>query len=261
MVNDKKKYKQGQALLIIIMLLATILTVVTAITFKTTSDTQTTKLEEESQKALAAAEGAVEKAIQVGALADFSTLGLNDPGITGRVDVTATATDYFTTPLVQKDEQYTFYLSSPGPDVDQLDFDNLISNYNNKNLTVCFGTGAVELTLIKTDYSLTRYAINPSGTTIIENGTTATAVTPPDASCPSDVTFNNKYTFDVGANNLLLIVRMINASGKIGFYGSSLSQQGRILTSEASTTLGVTKKIRLFQSYPQIPAEFFVPNF
>ena len=56
--------QQGQVLLITIMLLATVLTVVLAVTFKSTTETQLTKLEEESQKALAAAEAGVEVAIK-----------------------------------------------------------------------------------------------------------------------------------------------------------------------------------------------------
>jgi hypothetical protein len=36
---------------------------------------------------------------------------------------------------------------------------------------------------------------------------------------------------------------------------------GRVITSEAKTSTGVTKKIELFQSNPQIPSDFFVTAF
>ena len=58
------KNQKGQILLITIMLVATVLTVVLAVTFKSTSETQITKLEEQSQKALTAAEAGIEAALQ-----------------------------------------------------------------------------------------------------------------------------------------------------------------------------------------------------
>ena len=50
------KNEKGQVLLITIMLLAAAVTVVMTIAFNSTTETQITKLEEDSQKALSAAE-------------------------------------------------------------------------------------------------------------------------------------------------------------------------------------------------------------
>src|SRR3990167_1007022 len=58
------KNKRGQILLITVMLLATVMTIILSVSFKSITETQVTKLEEESQKALAAAEAAVETAIK-----------------------------------------------------------------------------------------------------------------------------------------------------------------------------------------------------
>src|SRR3989344_2428309 len=43
--------------------------------------------------------------------------------------------------------------------------------------------------------------------------------------------------------------------------GNDWPPQGKTVISTASTAGGVTKKIKLFQSYPQFPAEFFVTSF
>ena len=56
--------KRGQILLITVMLLATVMTIVLSVSFKSVTETQITKLEEESQKALAAAEAAIEVALK-----------------------------------------------------------------------------------------------------------------------------------------------------------------------------------------------------
>lgn len=260
--------QQGQVLLIIIMLMAVALTIVTAVTFKSTTETQTTKLEEEAQKSLAAAEAGVEAGLKRGSIADISTLNLGT-GVSGSVTVATVQNDNFTTPLLQQDSQYTFYLSTPGGTTDDPDFTTLTSAsaYNSKSMTVCFGTGgvtsAVELTFVKSNYAVVRYAINPSGSAIINNGTTANGA----GSCPAGTSFasqHNLTTGEVGTDNLILIIRTIGGGGKIGLKSlvstNNFPIQGRTVTSEAGY-MGVSKRVELFQSYPQIPAEFFVTSF
>lgn len=258
--------QQGQVLLIIIMLMAVALTIVTAVTFKSTTETQTTKLEEEAQKSLAAAEAGVEAGLKRGSIADISTLNLGT-GVSGSVTVATVRLTEFTTPLLQQDSQYTFYLSTPGGTVDDPDFTTLTSPfYNNKSMTVCFGTGvasAVELTFVKSDYSVVRYVINPSGSAIVDSGTTANG----GGSCPSGTSFTSQHNLtsaEVSSNNYLLIIRTLGGGGKIGLKSATSADnfpiQGRTVTSEAGY-MGISKRVELFQSYPQIPAEFFVTSF
>ncbi len=247
----RKSKQKGQVLLITVMLLATALTVVLSLSFKSTTETQITKLEEESQKALAAAEAGIEAALRQGSIANIGSL----PGLgsfTGSATIETTTTNTFITPLLQKDEQYTFYLSNYTPP-------SSFSNYWSGNLTVCFGNVALELTLIKSDNTLTRYAVNPSNSTIITNAPSASAGS---TNCP-DSSFSNNYTLSSISNTKLLIARVIGSgTTKIGIKGSlNLPIQGKTITSEAKSTTGVTKKVQLFQSYPQIPTDFFVTSF
>ena len=261
------KNQRGQILLIMVLLLATATTVVLSLSFKSTTETQITKLEEESKKALAAAEAGIEAALKQGAIANIGSLpGMSD--FTGSARIETTSTNYFITPLLQKDEQYTFYLSSPGPNAPrQTDFNNLISQYNNTALTICSTSNSValELTLIKATSPPTtrRFSINPPTTTIIQNANSANQL----GTCPSGENFSYKHQLsatDIGTNNLLLIVRIINGTGKVGFTAPptiNLPLQGKTIFSEAKSKTGVTKKVLLFQSYPQIPADFFVTSF
>ena len=110
--------QKGQILLITIMLVATVLTVVLAVTFKSTSETQITKLEEQSQKALTAAEAGIELALQqelgssvsIGSLPEFS-----GSGFSGDAKVESIRDSKFVSPLLLRDQQYTFYLADyPG---------------------------------------------------------------------------------------------------------------------------------------------------
>jgi type II secretory pathway pseudopilin PulG len=259
-------HQKGQILLIAVMFVATVLTVFSAIAFRSTTETQTTKLEEESQKALAAAEAAIEAVLKQGNVVNIQSLpGFETSNITGQATVETTQSNNFTTPLLQKDEQYTLYLSNPGGTTDNPNFSQLTPSYNNRPLTICSTSlnSALEITIIKSDNSIKRFAINPPSSTIIQNGQTANSL----GTCPNTESFNYRHQLsssDIGSNNLLLIARVIGSgSVKLGFMAASgnLPFQGKTITSTAQSTIGVTKKVVLFQSYPQIPSEFFVTSF
>ena len=262
--------QKGQILLITIMLLATVLTVVLAVTFKSTTETQITKLEEESQKALSAAEAGIEASLASGNIVDFSTLNVPS-GFTGSASVSTTPSRTFLSPVIRKDQQFTIYLATPqetAPGV--YDFLSLTPGYSG-NLTLCFGNQpesdpALELTLIKQGDLIQRYVINPeSDPSLISGIGTLTGVSP-GGNCPSEVAFSNQFTLDTGVDNLLLLIRVLSSSPtqtRVGLYadGGNLPLQGRTITSEAKSPTGVSKKVQLFQSFPQIPAEFFVTSF
>jgi len=265
--HNKTGFQKGQTLLIIIMLLATALTVVLSISFKSTSETRLTKLEEESQKTLAAVEAAIEASIKEKADVSFGSGSLSEfTDYMGGTSLSTSIEKEFVTPLIQKDGQYTFYLVSYEPAQKTLGTD-----YWQGDLDIYFKSGegcpALELTFIKTDGSLIRHLLDPCDQIDDVGGETATT----DSRGPyvfSDKTeFGYKtassFTIEEGDQNKLLIVRAIADSTKVGFKGSvDLKPQGTKIESRAtSTATGITKKATLFQSYPQIPAEFFVTSF
>ncbi|MFN4212723.1 MAG: hypothetical protein ACK4FL_02035 [Microgenomates group bacterium] len=255
-LKNKKSKNSGQVLLITIMLLATALTLVLSLSFKSTSETQITKLEEESQKALAAAEAGLEKSIRSSIGGSFASLGLNLEGINlteSNVTFETTQKNTFTTPLLQKDEAYTFYISNYDPT------GNNFGPSTAQNVTVCFqGSSpnpALEITLIKSN-SIKRYVVDPDGRINL-------ASTP--SSCSSNSSFSYSFTIpgsDVGTDAKVLVVRILYNGGKLFFSRTAnFPFQGKTITSQAKSETGVTKKIQLFQSYPQIPSDFFVTSF
>ncbi len=266
--------QSGQILLVIVMLLATALTIVLAVSFRSTTETQVTKLEEDNQRALAAAESAIDKALQSkqGTVLIGNGKDVNLQDFSGSASFDTTTTTSFTTPLLQKDEEYTFYTSTPGGSPPgNPDFTTLTASYPN-NLTVCFGSQnlppALELTVVKgskaSGYDLVRYAVNPvdsGGTpvTIIQNAPSASSAT----NCPAEYT--SEYTLSVPADGILVIARVItndSTSTKITFKGpTNLPPQGKTIVSSATANSGASKTVQLFQSYPQIPSEFFVTAF
>ncbi len=257
--------KKAQALLVTIMVLATIMTLVLAISFQSVTETQTSKLEEENKKALAAAEAALEVSIKTG---NNSTLGAggspelsNITGFTGGATISSLNSNTFTTQAVEKDDQYTFYLSTYNPNTNP---PSLGTTSTDEPITICYEAGstnpALEVTVIKTD-RIEKYAIDQDQTRITNASLSSQNV------CP-DNSFKYSYTIPSGANGIgtnaqLLIVKVLFNASKLYFSRSSVfPTQGKAATSEVnSTTGGVSKKVYLFQTYPQIPNDFFDTSF
>lgn len=255
------KNKQGQILLITVMVLATIMTVVLSVSFQSVTETQVTKLEEDSQRALAAAEAAVEASLKGGGnvtIGEGSLLNFAGSGITGDATVDRLISNTFMSPIIVKDGSYTFYLRDYDPQTHAFSGSTL-----NETVTICFDGGtidpAIEITLIKNNQRVVKYVIDPASR--INNATS-----PAIGDCPLDNNFDYYYQIsgtDISTNNTtLMIVRTMYAPTKLVFGRSTdFPSQGNTVSSTAKTQTGVSKKVVLFQSYPQIPAEFFTTSF
>lgn len=259
-------------LLVAIMLLATTLTIALAVSFKSTTDTQVAKLEEDSQRALAAAEAGIAAAIRQGNV-DLSTLNLGiDISGAATIDTTTSKTT-FLSPLLQRDEQYTFYLTP----YDRTTNTFSAGTYDGGDMTVYFGQNnncpTLELTILSKDGTYIRKKLVKEASPVCDagiQGTSSYNVTVPGAGeTINGTTFSYKAAIpgaDLTSGNILLVRVMHSSSNVSTPIGVKVAQntleiQGNTITSQATTSTGVTKKVQLFQSGPQIPAEFFVTQF
>jgi type II secretory pathway pseudopilin PulG len=255
---NSSNMKKGQVLLIVVMLLATALTLALTASYQSVTETQLTKLEEENQKALAAAEAGIEKALQSKQEGSFTSLGLSNlSGIDtfqSSVEISDQGSTTFITPLLQKDEQYTFYL------VDYPNFTTYWSGQINTYFKTESACPSLELTQIKNDNSLVRNIVDPCNQITNNNLRLGTTSGPYSF---GGFNFDYKLLNNISISNTkLLIVRVLFAPTRIGFQGSTnFPLQGSTIISTAKTQAGVEKKVQLFQSYPQIPSEFFVTSF
>lgn len=272
-MKHKKALQQGQILLITIMLLATAITVVLTTAFIGQTDTKITKLEADQQKALAAAEAGVEAALKknVGDSVDISGLGL---GSTGTANVSSFGADQrFVTPsAINANSEYTYYVS---------DYDTATGVFTspwNNSLKIYYGSSGVsdcsadialdisiiyqpassaivkKLVAIDSTSGFPDIAAGPAGSAGQDFGGTTT-----DFACRT-----NPVDLSAYSNAKVLIIRVLKQNTQLGFEstgGTPLKAQGKLVTSEAKTSAGASKKVQLFQSYPQIPAEFFVTSF
>lgn len=290
------KNQRGQMLLIIILLMVVLLTVALSVSQVATQETKISKLEEDSKRAFAAAEAGLEARLQMPATAGNLDIAALLPG-SGIQSGTATLTTnagnifYAPKPLTSDDSQLTFYLTG----YDKTNINNPFSAnlLNGQSLMIYFGTNGqtcdgssgenripnLELTLLDAGGggNFKRDLIKPSCGKIDD---------PDNQALPNTVAVNQQFTQAPGKtfkfkttlgsgylnNYELLLVRVIFGPGATSAFSTNilfqavnpstnLPVQGQTVTSDAKTTTNVAKKIELFQSYPQIPADLFVTSF
>src|SRR3989338_5592090 len=112
-MKNKSNSRSGQALLSLVLIATVLVTIGLAIVQSTQQSIKTTKLEQDQKKALAAAEAGIDAAIKLPSGSSFGLETLNlDETISGNVLVDNTTSSSFTTQLLAKDKQQTFYLAS-----------------------------------------------------------------------------------------------------------------------------------------------------
>lgn len=251
--------ESGQILLILVMVMAIAITIVLTITFTTRTDTQLTKLEEESQKALAAAEAGIESSLKNNAsISDITTLtSLGSNISSGSATIATTGSTNFTSPKIVSGEAYTAYLgayTAGSPPT--------YAASNNSDVTICFGDGstvpALDIAVLKSS-SVLRFLADPG--TNFGGSNKLTVTTGPTGACSAFAYSVTIPQASISTDSRLLVIRTFFASTKLLISQTNLPAQGKTVTSQATTTTGVTKKVQLFQSHPQIPAEFFFTTF
>lgn len=261
----KNRTQSGQVLLIIILISTVLLTIGLSLSQISVEEGRIAKLEEEKKKAFAAAEAGLDAAIKLNPGQSLEITTLNLPDIqSGTASVSSAQSTKFTTPTISKDEQYTLYMSkyisgvplpTPAP-----------GDYFNGDLTFYLGSGpscpVLELTLISNTNVATRNLIDPCDQLPGQSGIATTTTGAPFLFEGTNYSYKTSITFNV-TNTKVMLIRTLFADTKVGVDAGStnLPTQGKTIVSDATTKAGSTEKVELFQSHPQIPANFFVTSF
>lgn len=284
---------RGQALLVLVLLIALVITVVTSISYRLTTETQSAKSQEENVRALAAADSGIERGIRLintgaadAAHVEFNygapEVGLGDiAGINPNrslVSIDNTTDSVFISPEIPQDEQYTFYVSNY-PSMTTPFSGNLIVRFGSNPAGQCNSSPrtepAVEVTIIHGAQSelVDRLVYEPCSGASSIGGTT---ISPNTTSVPLS---NNGQTFTFRYSNVgnvltispatypnakFIIVRVLFGDTRLAFQrqgAGAIPVQGKVITSEAVSVSGTSKVVTLLQTFPQIPADFFVTTF
>lgn len=253
--------QQGQALLIVVLVMVIGLTVGLSIASKSITSLRSSTDEANSQKALAAAEAGIEQAIK-------SNASIADGSFTNNTTYDTTVTKVLGTSFllnagnpVLADDGISLWLSDYSADP------NLIyQNSWSGDLTVSWGNSsdgcsnaAIEIAVIsgtKASPVLTRYVFDPCQVRSSVNRFTYLASS---GTTISGINFFYKTTISISLGLLAKIIPLYtNAS--MGVTGSTpLPSQGSTITSTGKSG-GTERKVNVFQGYPEIPSEYFPYN-
>lgn len=267
----------GQILLVIVLISTVLLTIGLSVSKVTTQETRVSKLEEDSKRAFAAAEAGLEAALQLqsGSIALSTVLG-EDAGISGQAEIITTDAPSYKAPELKKDKQLTFYLSGftpadPGNPDSQGVFDEPFSGnlkiHIDDEASFCTETKKHALELTFVNATTTENKISTRKVIELKNC---------DPQVIEGTTDKINYDDIIDLSALpshLLFIRLIAPSSEFtgirlqvinstGDGSENWPTQGKTIISTATTTqTNVSKKIKLFQSYPQLPADFFITSF
>lgn len=252
----KKNRQKGQALLIVILVSLVLLTIGFSVVQQNIDETRITKLEEDNKRALAAAEAGIESLLQSNNKS--VTIGKNGvlpdlEGIEGKAVVSEISSNVIETPLMRKDESYTVYLI-PENQINTNQKNNSIFSITNSLSSTCNlnpnHNFAVELTFLNSSsaggQSTTRYY-----------------------DCGNVISGNDQWNNTSAPASQILLLRIIAPNQTFPGVRLTLTRalgdnwplQGKTITSSVTTSTGLVKTIQLFQSFQQIPGDFYMTKF
>lgn len=264
--------RRGQVLVIVLLLLAVVSTVSLAIVSRSVTDVSVSTTQEESARALAAAEAGIEAALSSVVTSGTTQFlqGANNSNYTVNILPTSNGTDLISSRGLTGGEVETFFLGEHNQAGDITL--NGSTEYRGSSITVCWGdsagppTPAVEVAMYYWNIGTGKYEVVRNGFDANTRGSFASAAVG-NTGCPAGHTFSfNKNISLTGSvvsgglalpasvNQLLLRVRMFY-NGEIPHFvgikaaaGSTFPQQG-IFISSVGNAGSSTRKVQLLQKY------------
>jgi hypothetical protein len=278
------------------MVLGTLLVVAMTAIFQSSSNTQISGSTQLSQTILAASEAGLEKGLLDGNPGTFAELGItnlvNVDLNNSRVEIAEPRYTEFSTQRQDADSQYTFYLTDYDPSTATFGSPYALTfkvYYESQNQT-CDDI-ALEFTFVYDQGGNGTYEtskrIADAGNKLTSDNTDDIFSAVVAANDPTGVVDDYRYqcvTSDITVSTFpnakfVMIQNYLNGT-KIGFKASNSAQmppQGKIITSTARAKAtndvsisgsptpipqtGLTRVTQIFQSYPQIPSEFWTTSF
>lgn len=264
----QKNGEKGQALLIVVLVMVVALTVGLSIASKTIINLRTSTEEANSQKALAAAEAGVEQAIKTNQIGNNVASGT----------FTDTSTSYQTS--VTSVSGVSFLMNGGNPVLSDNGADLWLSDYStdptklfttslyNGSLTIKWGSSnnpcndaALEIVILsgvnRQSAVSTRYTYDACASRANSNNFKQVGL---NQSTTLGKTFFYQTDPITVSSGLIGRVIPLYFNTSVGVVGSSaLPSQGTTITS-TGTSGTTTRKINVFQGYPEIPSEFFPYN-
>lgn len=254
--------EKGQALLIVVLVMVVALTVGLSIASKTITSLRTSTEEANSQKALAAAEAGIEQALKTNQIASGTFTDTQTSYQTSITQILGTSFLVNGGNPVLQDNGADLWLSDYSSDPALL----FTTNRYAGTLTIKWGSSAdsctnaaLEIVIIwgtKASPVSTRYTFDPCGTRASGNRFTQVGITRSSVS-GKDFFYQVQITVSSGLLGRIIPLYFNTPMAVVG--SVALPSQGSTITS-TGTSGTTTRKVNVFQGYPEIPSEFFPYN-
>lgn len=257
-----KQRREGQSLIVVLMLAALISTIVGTVAFQSATQTSTTNTTTQQEIAEKGAQGILEKILNNESINVSEDLGTNlNPSITPVFSNAVGAANFVTTNTVSKDSQYLFYLSGYDPTTNAYAAPNFSSNF-----TIYFDSDTDVATCPVLELTYVSVSGTPAVVTILKreatgacgSNTVGVSTSLGLGATIDGVTFARSWAVNTGASPIassnLLIVRPLFNDTKLGFSAASgnLPAQGQTITAVVQTAQGTQKEEQVYRPYPQI---------
>lgn len=253
------KAQEGQALLIVILTMVVALTVGLSVASRSITTVRISTAEEQSQRAFSAAEAGIEEALKSGANVALTGPLANNAQYSATVTTSGNSKEFIIPPPGgRKDEAVQIWLSAYPNYTDR--YTGKITVFWEKESTGC-NAAAVEIIVFSgaqvTSPSLNRYPIDPCTTR--GNNFYSASLAAGETGKMKD--FKYKYEIPVLiSNGLIMRIIPLYKSTSVGVKGdNNLPTQGTEIEAIGKVVSGgeeITRKIRVVQSYPSLPAIF-----
>jgi Tfp pilus assembly protein PilX len=269
---------KGQALLIIVLVMVVALTVTLSVISRAVVNLRTTQEQVDSQKALAAAEAGVEQAIQniAGAAPSGSftnsqyTTTINPVQgasflINGGVAVEQDKGAYiWLSPYTGDNTQWNVKWPTSGTATLNIFWGDTTGDSNNAAMEIAVISGANVASA-----NITRYAVDPDSTrsssngfTGIPNGSNPTTARGTFTPANTGKTFRYQTSISISNGMLVRVIPVYKDAFMAVTSTTALPLQGRIVEARGcvpscSSNSPTTRKVTVFQGFPELPADFF----
>lgn len=255
------KHSSGQALLIILLIMAVALTVGLGVVSRSITDIKISRQEEDSARVFSVAEAGIEESLRAGA-AQSVTIGDITATVTG-VGLGGGTTFVFPKTVEAGDIQTVWLVEHDGESLDPT------KPYSGTQVEIYWGNEdavsplpAVEATVIYdlNGFKIARYAIDPDGGRAIGNKFDSGGIITPAGSLEGkNFKFKKTITLPLGTKYAFRLKLLYNDQSQIlGVKGDAdLPSQGNCYESTANLlTSGITRKVQQCQSYKSPPGIF-----
>jgi len=268
--NLKISEQSGQAVLVILLLMAIASTIGLIMSRNVTTDLQMTKIQEESTRAFSAAEAGIEAELY-----NWRTGGTTAPSLEG-VDITTVTESWgenqtsLATQVVKDGSFAVVWLTDHNEDGT---FNTATRSFVDNSIDLCWEEGAgVELVLFYKDvageYKTQRWAFDSDAA-----GHGNNFDSPDIMNCSQSTEFSSPVGKNIGlpgapAIPLFVVAKVYYANSRIGAEaagGGLFSSRGIKITSTGTVTSGdgrvVSRRLRIFQTWDLPPFVFLEPLF